>query len=531
MSIEKNPLLLKARQKINNDIVNVVESIFRVRDNKGQLVDYKLATPHKRLLQTGILGDKSALYRVINKGRQAGFSVFNAVEMITIAELMPMTNQYYIATKEQQAKSWLKKVDRLSKDTRLWIDGSRIIDIDTTKSSQLEKRFRHFPKGIKKEIEYSYITGLSASPSGIRGDTGINVLLDEYALMVQKKNQQRDILEAVKYFVSQGGQLTMQSTPLVKTDIFWDTYENAERKLYTPFYCPIIENWKDLDLTKDLRQQACRIPYPWIDINTLEKARRDDLEYFKQENLGLPADVLHRFIEPELLYSNVTSEPKPYNIGGLYKIAVDVAQKRDLTAITVGEIENGMIYERHVDESQAKYPEQARQIAELCKRYKPLEVLIDTTGGHGTGLADCLEELVNTPIRRIEFSSFIELKDKKMKITEYMATEFKKALVDGTYKLLDNQRAIRHVLRVEKKVTDTGTTRYTGKNNSSGDGRIPRDDHFWSKCILNANFDKNLGQNIFGAHESMSLRSNPKQRRSFIPRNSNNNQQNSYIMF
>ena len=489
------------KRYINNDITRFVESIFRVRDNKGRLIDYKLTAPHKRLLQTGLLGDRSALYRVINKGRQIGFSVYNAIEMITIAQLMPLTNQYYIATKEQQAKSWLKKVEQLSRDARLWIDGSRIIDIDSTKSSQLEKTFKHFPNPARKDIvEKSYIVGLSASPSGIRGDTGIAVLLDEYALMVQKKNQQRDILEAVKYFISQGGQLTMQSTPLVKTDIFWDTYEHAEEKLYTRFYCPVIENWKELDLSKDLRTQKCDIPYPWIDINALEKARRDDLDYFKQENLGIPVDALYRFIDPDLLYPNVKSKEKLYNDGGLYKIAIDVAQKRDLTAITVGEVIEGKIYERHIAESQEKYPVQAKLIKELCEKYKPLELIIDTTGGHGTGLADILEDMVSVPIRRIEFASFIELKDKKMRITEYMATEFKKALIDKTYVLLDNRRAIQHVLRVEKKVTDTGTVRFSGKTSNVGDGtKIGRDDHFWSKAMLNANFDKTLGKNVFSA--------------------------------
>ena len=98
------------QQSIRNDPVKLCESIYRVRDNAGQLNDYIMTEPHKELMRDGFLGDRSALWRIINKGRQLGFSVYQAVESTMIAQLSPITNQYYIATKESQAKNLLKKV-------------------------------------------------------------------------------------------------------------------------------------------------------------------------------------------------------------------------------------------------------------------------------------------------------------------------------------------------------------------------------------------------------------------------------------
>lgn len=518
------------KDEFGGDMVKIIESIFRVRTTEGRLIDYKMVEPHRKMLRTGLLGDKSALLRVVNKGRQGGFSTFLQIENISIASLMPNTYQYYVATKEQTAKNWLRRLEKIAKDARLWFDGSRIIDLDTN-STHLEKIFKHFPKDVKRDIEYSYIVGLAASPGGIRGESAINIDLDEFAFNIRVKNQQRDVLEAIKYFISQGGQMTMQSTPLVKTDLFWEIYTKAEERMFTRFYFPIIENWQELDLTKPLfmlttpqrrktssypdrlvdeeRQrlinsglyeekellinrvkkrvwsQKMKIPYYWIDVGVLEMSRRDDLEYFKQEVLGVPADVMHRFITPELVDERAVSREKYENDGsGIYGMAIDVAQKRDLLSITVGEFDNnGVIWERWIEESQEWTPIQFDLVKELALRYKPMEIRIDNTGV-GIALGDLIEnDPEMPPLRRIEFGSSVELPAKKLKMTEFLAIGFKRALQNGKYNMLNHRYANQHVLGIEKIPLESGGVRYSGKRSEIG-----RDDHFWSKAMLNANF-------------------------------------------
>lgn len=481
-TLKQKQLIDDLKAQIGNDPVKLVEAIYRVRDNKGILGNYIMAEPHKTLMRTGYLGDRTAMHRIIDKGRQLGFSIYQGVEASLIATKYPSTHQYYIATKEAQAKSWLRKVERLSNDARLWFDGSRIIDMDTVHSSLLEKVFRHLPDETRRIMESSYITGLAASPAGVQGETAINVILDEFAWMIQRKNQQSDIYEAVKYFVSQGGQLTIQSTPVVSSDTFWDMYKRAKDLHFTPFYFPTIENWESLDLGKDLRTQDCQIPYPWVNMLELERARRKDVAFFKQMNLGVPADVMYRFLDPDTLHSRVLSEEEYY--GGsntVYGMAIDVAQDRDITAITVGKEEQGVIKEVYIDDSQADYRKQVTKIETIAGRYPNLQwIAIDTTNGDGKGIYDNLKYEVAIPLKKMIFSTTVKVPgyEKKERLHNVLATEFGQALTNNKYHLIGHQQAIQHCLNVEKLALASGGVRFSGKKNG-------RDDHFWSKAMLN----------------------------------------------
>lgn len=482
LTLRQKEQIEELKQKIGSDPVKLVESIYRVRNNKGILTDYIVAEPHKQLFRQGYLGDRTGLYRIIDKGRQLGFSILQGVESSLIATKYPSTHQYYIATKEGQAKSWLRKVERLSKDARLWIDGSRIIDIDSVHSSLLEKVFRHLPNEERHEMEESYITGLAASPAGAQGETAINVILDEFGWMIQRKNQQSDIYEAVKYFVSQGGQLTIQSTPVVSSDFFWKTYKDARNLGFTPYYFPTIENWESLDLSKDLRTQDCHIPYPWVDINVLEKARRNDVAFFKQMNLGIPVDVMHRFLDPDLLHSRVLGEEEYYgSTNEIYGMAVDVAQDRDITAITVGKLVDGVVSEVYIDDSQADYRKQAKKITVIANRYPNLRwIAIDTTNGDGKGIHDNLKYDIAIPLKKMIFSTTVKVPgyEKKERLHNILAMEFSKSLITNKYHMMKHTQAMQHCLNVEKIATESGGIRFSGKKNG-------RDDHFWSKAMLN----------------------------------------------
>ena len=491
-----------------NNIVQLVESIFRVRDNRGNLVDYNMTEPHKQLLRTGIVGDSSTRFRIINKGRQIGFSIFMAIECLLIAKLYPYTNQFYIATKEAKAKEWLEKVERIAKDSRVMIDSSRIIDLDDKRSSLVRKAFKHIPRDVRKEIGYSYIAGLAASPREV-GMTGINLILDEYDHMNKERDLQKKIWVALKPVLSQAGsQCSILSTPLTKSDVFWDLYINAERRGFKSYYFPVIENWKEIDLSIPLMEQYEKlvIPYDWIDLGELERERLDDITYFKQERLGIPADVAHRYITPELLEASAHSKMMRIPQGRpMLKCAIDVASTVDVTAVTISQILDGINYERNLYSTSGEFPQQEIDVLKFLAPYKPYltyyGVRIDNTG-IGKALADYLKRGGHN-IRRINFQSTIETKtpdvidqhNKKKKTTikigTFMAEQFKRSLEDGTYLTLDPdescqyiRQATNHTLNVEQQMTTTTKEiRYSGKRNG-------RDDFFWSRSMINADFKK-----------------------------------------
>ena len=501
---QRQEQLLSLRELAINDIVGFAESIYRVRNNLGQLINYNMTEPHKRLLRTGIVGNGTERFRVINKGRQIGFSVFMAVESILIAKLYPFTEQWYIATKEAKAKEWLKKVERISMDSRVMIDGTRIIDLDDKKSSVIVKVFRHLPKDIRKEIEYSYITGLAASPRE-RGMTGINVMIDEYDHMNKEIDMQQKIYTALKPVLSQpGSQCTIQSTPLSKTGKFWEIYTGGEKKGFIPHYFPCIENWKDIDLSVPLIGQNPIIPYPWIDINELERERLDDVEYFKQERLGIPSDILHRYITPELLEASAKSVMvrEPTNNLERFTASIDVASIVDITAVVIGQNIKGVIHERNLFSTSGDYPQQEEDVSKFLSSYgKQLyKVRIDNTG-IGKSLADYLKKR-GFRIERVNFATTLTtqtqgvIKDEnktKTRIGVFMAEEFKRALETGSYYTLDTdepcqfiRQANNHTLNVEQLETPTREKRYSGKRNG-------RDDFFWARAMLCADFNTSTG--------------------------------------
>ena len=503
-----------------------MESVYRIRDTEGRMKNYQLTPVHREMLLTGLLGDRSALYRIVNKGRQGGFSVYSGVEHLSIAQVLPNTNIYYVATMEGQAESWCRKVETMAKNARVWEDGQKLIYLDEKGSKTLCKVIRHYPravqKGIKKAIDWeeSFITGLSASPSGIRGESSIAIVVDEYAQMTRLQNQQQDVYAAIGYFIAGGGQLTIQSTPLVRSDKFWDFYVNNENYGMKKFYGPIIENWEELELnyplylklddpeqlkfysehkeyyplirdkvlinTKrydNIALQPMKIPYYWYDLGFLEQKRSEDIDIFKQEVLGIPLDRLYKYIIQELLRPQITSTIVPFTEMGNYEIGmgIDVAQVKDTTAVTSGTLENSVLYERDIFETQDNYPVQFKQIKEKCKIIKPNWIAIDNTGV-GIALADMIEDHPGMPrLIRVDFRSMVELETAKVKMPEHLAMEFKKSLNLGRYKLLKNDIAIKQVLNLEKIVTDT-TIKYTGKRNGK------RDDHFFSKALLNYGF-------------------------------------------
>lgn len=507
-------------------IDKLVESVYRIRDTEGRMKNYELTPVHREMLLTGLIGDRSALYRVVNKGRQGGYSVFGAVEHLTIAQMLPNTYIYYVATMEGQAESWLRKVNNMSKNQRVMPNGQKLIYLEEKASKTLCKAIRHYPravqKGIKKAFDWeeSYITGLSASPSGIRGESAIAIVVDEYAQMTRLQNQQQEVYAAIGYFIAGGGQLTIQSTPLVRSDKFWDFYVNNEAYGMKKFYGPIIENWEELELNyplflklddqeqmefyvghkdyyplirdnvlinkkryNNVAIQPMKIPYYWYDLGFLEQKRSEDIDIFKQEVLGIPLDRLYKYIIQELLLPQITSKIVPFPEMRAYEVGmgIDVAQVKDTTAITSGTNELGTIYERDIFETQDNYPEQFKQIKEKCKIIKPNWICIDNTGV-GIALADMIEDHPGMPnLIRVDFRSMVELETAKVKMPEHLAMEFKKSLNLARYKLLKNDIAIKQVLNLEKIVTDT-TIKYTGKRGGK------RDDHFFSKALLNYGF-------------------------------------------
>lgn len=516
------------------DPVNKIEDVFNVRRADGSLTKLGVPVPQQKMLQDGILGKSNALVGtgisyvgVTNKGRQLGFSVILAAEAILIAEEFPGTFIYYVATASDQASDWMMKLDQLCRDANHWppeLGGGPILNL------------KNIEKVFEKNINGTYISGLAANPSTIRGKTGIVVIFDEAAWAVRFKGQAKETWKALKYIIRQGGQARIQSTPRLsdEEEFFWGMLKKGEAgslAIHT-YYCPVITNWEDLDLNEplwidlnnkrrtmrglkeisdkdrknlmdrydkrvgfeikvgDYIKQPAIIPYWWVSIEDLETDRASDLEQFKQENLGIPLDETYKLLHSEWIYSNLNEgdeyDERPADNQNTFYCLIDLAQINDITAITIIEEvipkEGGRpIYvERRIEETQEKYPVQVDKIFDLHLKFKFKTISIDNTG-HGIVIGDYLEARLRensmdmNVLKRVNFGTGTK---------EDMAVGFRniampdaitgKSRYKWLYKQKKHEVAIRHCMRVEKQVMET-FIRYSGKMHG-------RDDHFWSKA-------------------------------------------------
>ncbi len=504
------------------DPVARAEDIFRVRTSLGEVVPLVIPEPQKEILRDGILGrgrklvDEGLTFKsVCNKGRQIGYSLIAAVETILIAEDFPDTNIYYIADDLDQSIDFLDKITQLAKDANHYpeeLGGGPILNV------------QNLEKSLSKKINGTTIKGLSGrAKGGKRGKNAIHVIFDEMAWAISVKNEQQEIWDVIQYYVRWGGSVRLQSTPRTTDDLFWKFYSKPHENGMKSYYCPVITNWKELDLkqplyididnerrvqkqfapltkeeiktlietysknpryTVDLKkreiyQKGAIIPYPWVKLEELEK-QRYDLEKFMQENLGVSVDEKYKVIPSEWIYRNIIDEPEwedRRNSKNPFYILVDLAQEHDITAITIVEkLPGEIVIERKLDTSQEKYDVQAERIWSHYNAFKPQYISIDNTG-HGRVVGDLIEKklrMASLPLsilHRVDFTSSSK---------EVMAVGFRRLVQADKYKFLNDndihRQSIRHVERVEKEVLETNI-RYSGK-------RWGRDDFFWSKAQI-----------------------------------------------
>lgn len=497
------------------DPVKRIEDIFNVRRGDGTLVPLKVPKPQQKILRDGILGrGKKAMdngriiRRVINKGRQLGFSIISAAEAILIAMDYPDTRQYYVATRAEQAVDWLTKLEQLVEDSNNYpkdMGGGKIVKADNIKPV------------MKKVINGCLIVGFSANPSGMRGPTGVNVILDEFAWMILFKNQQQETLTACKHFLSQGGQQTILSTPRTLTDYFMDIFINNEKHSAIAYYCPVILNWQELDLNQPLYieldnnkrkylqlpilednkieeivrkyrkmpkfevnlrnrciKQKANIPYSWKSLAELENDRKADLELFKQENLGIAIDERFKVLKGEWIYNNLVEGDELSHRGDSFNpfvFGIDIAKQRDLFVITVFEkVDNHwfMRYGEILPQGQ-NYTISAQRVNQLFLDFLPIAIRVDNTGG-GIPFCDILDRMeCGKALQRVDFTQSTKTN---------MAENIRLIAKDNRLHMLNNNSIhstiIQHLLKVERQILEN-SIKYTGK----GVDKEGRDDGFW----------------------------------------------------
>lgn len=407
MKIKYLPNLTKSQK----NFINLFSTLFKVRTAHGESLPFIPTTFQQEFLKDSMLCNKKYKHRIVNKGRGIGLTSILAGELLLGARMMENVKIPVTSISAKTANVLLSWCIDLA-------DNCNIINI---KEGELKIDRDRTINSICKLKNGSQIIPISGgSPDSIRSLRAPMLVLDEFAF----NPSQREILTAGERCLSEGGQITIVSTPRTSDSIndeYWRIWTHAEEMGYQKYQFPIFDI-NTVDLNKSLLNQNLTPIAPWIDMESLERDRSRDVLMFTRENLCSPLDESVAFLSWGLIkqccilkeFSKVIDDYPIY-------VGIDVGRMRDLTAIEGFQKVDGKFY--HVLEKvmqNINIPTQTKEIELLDEKYNFHTINIDSTG-IGLGLAEFLRKNIGSKIHKVNFT-----KDTKVE----MATNMRNLMQD-----------------------------------------------------------------------------------------------------
>ena len=371
--------------------LDFIQAAVKISDSKGNTFPLILASFQAEWLKQGpLFNDFRTMTKFVNrialKCRNVGASyIMIALEAVLTAWLYDKVTIPFIASTEDQTKvlisSCLNLIDDLQFDVEL--KGGR------KGQSMSEIKFSNG----------SRIKSFSSNPSGMRGTRAMNVYLDEFAHV----SDDQGVYDAVNYFIQEGGQLSIMSTPYGKQNLYWRIW--SDRKGYPP------QNWYRIDikpfsgdfdinisLKKQYEQGSIKLLVPWLNLEKTDADRMADAHNgyanFMQEMLGIPLEEVTSVISSALLDtvtrdeffvdSRVDGDQRTFIMG------VDYGASNNMTAAVTAVFEGDRIVVCGTKQFSGNVDIQIDEIVSYVNMYSPSYYFGDSTGLGGKSFQDIL---------------------------------------------------------------------------------------------------------------------------------------------
>jgi phage FluMu gp28-like protein len=407
------------------------------------------------------LADDSPL-KIAVKSRQIGFSYCNALRLVLQVSAKGARLDAFISSRDHfQARLQLEDCVQWAKLLHLGASSLGEIVFDPgTKSSAYVLQFANGRR----------IYSLSSNPNALAGKRG-HVTLDEFAL----HEDQRLLYRVAKPVTTWGGQLSLISTHRGTGTLFYqllrDIQENRNPMRWSLHHVPIqkaVEEGLVERINKKLGRDESREAF-------LQRIRAEciDDEQWRQEYCCEPADANSAFLSYDLLAACEESDTiKDFEYlqkceNPLY-LGMDVARKKHLCVIDVGEKINSVVWDRLRLELHGKtFAEMEAELYRLLELPKLKRACIDATG-MGAQLAERAHDRFGWKAEPVVFTSATK---------EELAFGLKRDFEDRDLRIaLDD--ALRADLRgISQHVTPAGAIRFVA---DSDDGHC---DRFWAKAL------------------------------------------------
>jgi phage FluMu gp28-like protein len=444
------------------------------------------SNPYFLPYQTAWRRDPARL-RICQKSRQIGLSYVDSYDSVLKAALATGRDVWVMSRDEAQAKQYIRYCKR-------WANVLHYAAQDLG-----ELIFKpHDGKAAKVQV-LSFASGfsiyaLSSNPDAIVGKTG-HVKLDEFAL----HRDQRTLYAVAKPVIQWGGTLSVVSThrgvSTVFNDIITDIRERGNRMGWSLHTIPIqiaveqglVEKINASNAARGPGSKSDSLDCPGADAPTewaaLQSARAEwlrrqraeciDEEQWLQEYCCVPADEAAAFIPYDLLnscteldclkdFSYLAACANPLFLG------VDVARKKDLCVLDVGEKIGDVVWDRlRIELLNRPFSEIEEELYRLARLRQLKRACIDATG-LGAQLAERASERFSWKIEPIIFTA---------RVKEDLAISLKVDLEKRQVRLADDDKLRADMRGIRKEVTLSGNSRYAGESDGS------HCDRFWAKAL------------------------------------------------
>lgn len=469
-----------------------IEKNIKIKNSKGKVFDIKLVDFQKKWLANGPLfidfasPDVKYRNRISLKCRNVGASyVMIGIEATLACWIYEGIFIPFVASTEGQAQDLIKHCKNVI----------RLANFEVPLTEHVDKQ----PK-----FQLSFANGSSikafpgGNPDGIRGPRSLISYLDESAFI----KDQQEVMSAVEYFHSEGGQMNLLSTPWGKNNRFWQIWADEEN--YSGWDRHLVTLFKDMthfDVSRPLLEQMKKynleLQVPWLDLDFLEKKRKEDAPFnyanFLQETCGVPMSEVSSAVSEEILniaalqHFSVDGRTRieengvfKYDDSEIFAVCADFGAESNMTALVSFKLHDGKLTVCATQTFRGNFVEQRTKVAEFVRRYRPNYFIGDATGMGGSSWMNQLEidlddiMFVSSSNQKTVIGVNYSKKDiaerygVDMNNKNFMIVTAIRYLAQGMISVPKNFRQLREeILGVEKLVYEK-TVKYSGKNGSVG---------------------------------------------------------------
>jgi len=405
--------------------------------------------------------------KLCQKSRQIGLSYADSYDSVRKAAVAPGRDVWVMSRDEAQAKQYIRYCKH-------W---ANILHYAAADHGELVFKLRD-GKSAKVQVltfaSRASIYALSSNPDAIVGKTG-HVKLDEFAL----HKDQRTLYAVAKPVIQWGGTLSIISTHrgaiTVFNELITEILERGNPMGWSLHTVPIQKAVEEGLVEKiNAANHKSTSREEWL---TQQRGECIDEEQWLQEYCCVPGDEAAAFIPFELINACTDPEIRLLSLEELVQanrresqlfLGVDVARKKDLCVLDIGEKVGDVVWDRlRIEFLNQPFAVIEEHLYSLLRLPQLKRACLDATG-LGIQLAERAAERFEWKIEPITFTP---------RAKEELAIGLKVDLEKRHVRLADDDKLHADLRGIRKEVTLSGNSRYAGETEGS------HCDRFWAKAL------------------------------------------------